>query len=56
MLNMDDDRKCAHPMCSCLSAPDSDYCSPYCEAAKETAELACQCGHAMCLAAAEEVA
>jgi hypothetical protein len=40
--------KCAHPNCSCQQASDSKYCSPYCEAAKDTAEIACGCEHSNC--------
>jgi len=40
--------KCAHPSCTCLRTKESKYCSPYCEAAKGTMELSCNCGHAGC--------
>ena len=42
------DKKCAHPSCNCKAAADSDYCSPYCKAAKGTMEISCNCGHAGC--------
>ena len=47
---MADDNKCAHEACSCMSAEDSDYCSPQCEAAAgaELTEMKCDCGHAGC--------
>ena len=47
--------ECAHEACSCAKAPDSDYCSAYCETAKDAdvVEALCGCGHAGCKAAAE---
>jgi hypothetical protein len=45
-----DKNKCAHPACNCPKPADSKYCSPYCEAAKDTTELMCNCGHAGCAA------
>ncbi len=27
--------QCAHPNCTCATAPNSKYCSPYCESAKK---------------------
>jgi hypothetical protein len=48
----DDDReKCEHSICSCTVAGDDDYCSPYCEAAGDALELACNCGHPGCATA-----
>jgi hypothetical protein len=40
--------KCAHPSCNCKATKDSKYCSPYCEAAKDTTEISCNCGHTGC--------
>ena len=40
--------KCAHPACNCPSQEDSKYCSQYCHDARDTVELACNCGHAGC--------
>jgi hypothetical protein len=40
--------KCAHPICNCEAAPDNQYCSAYCEDAKDTTEISCNCGHAGC--------
>ena len=40
--------KCAHPACTCNRTEESKYCSPYCEAAADSTELACGCGHAGC--------
>ena len=40
--------KCAHPNCTCPAGADSKYCSPYCEAAKDTTEIFCDCGHGSC--------
>lgn len=44
----DKNQKCAHKLCSCTAAEGSKYCSPNCEAAKDTTELACGCGHPGC--------
>ena len=43
---MADLKKCAHPACSCMT--DKKYCSTYCENHKDTAEIACECGHSGC--------
>jgi hypothetical protein len=40
--------KCAHKICYCLAGANSKYCSPYCEAAKDTTEIACGCEHSQC--------
>ena len=40
--------KCAHPNCTCPPAENSKYCSTYCEDAKDTTEIFCECGHATC--------
>ena len=45
---MPEQKKCAHPACNCNVADSHDYCSPYCHDAKETVELACNCGHPGC--------
>ncbi|MEJ7615420.1 MAG: hypothetical protein WKF30_00265 [Pyrinomonadaceae bacterium] len=45
----DDERKAGkHPGCNCTKAQESDYCSAYCEAAAETNETSCGCGHPGC--------
>jgi len=41
-------KKCKHPACRCMAPADSDYCSPYCHDAKDTTEIACNCGHPGC--------
>lgn len=43
-----DDKKCKHPSCTCTARPDSKYCSAYCEAAGDTTEIGCNCGHPGC--------
>jgi hypothetical protein len=53
---MSNGEKCAHPMCSCMSAPDRKYCSTYCETTKDIPEFACQCGHPARTAAGAQVA
>jgi hypothetical protein len=45
-----DREKCEHSICSCLQDEGSDYCSPYCETAGGSVELACNCGHPGCAA------
>lgn len=40
--------KCAHELCSCAVQSGSKYCSPYCEAAKNTTDIACGCEHVGC--------
>ncbi|HVG38818.1 MAG TPA: hypothetical protein VM870_06000 [Pyrinomonadaceae bacterium] len=43
-----DDNICEHPVCQCVKAKGSDYCSAYCEGARDTTEIACSCGHPGC--------
>jgi hypothetical protein len=45
---MSDQKKCANPACSCIPPKSDKFCSPHCEAAKGTIEIACQCGHPGC--------
>jgi hypothetical protein len=45
---MADAKKCAHPNCSCSVGEKQKYCSAYCEAAKGTETIACECGHPNC--------
>lgn len=47
---MADENKCAHNICSCAKAADSDYCSEHCEDAvdQDIIELRCDCGHSGC--------
>ena len=48
MQHQHSQKVCAHTGCNCTPREDSKYCSPYCEAAGDTLELACNCGHAGC--------
>ena len=41
-------KKCAHPACTCPVNKDAKYCSQYCEDARGTMEISCNCGHAGC--------
>jgi len=41
-------KKCAHPSCNCQTAKGAKYCSAYCEDAKDTTEISCNCAHAGC--------
>ncbi|HKS43130.1 MAG TPA: hypothetical protein VJX74_21125 [Blastocatellia bacterium] len=43
-------KTCDHEICNCTASDDSDYCSPYCQAASGTTELACNCKHPGCAA------
>ena len=47
---MADENKCAHSLCVCAKAPDSDYCSQHCEDAvdQDITEIRCDCGHTGC--------
>jgi hypothetical protein len=44
----DQQKKCAHPSCTCMAPKGEKYCSPYCHDAGNTTELSCGCGHAGC--------
>lgn len=52
-----DEKICAHGVCNCPAAADSDFCSPYCESAGETTNrtldenqrIICDCGHPTCV-------
>ncbi|WP_162537925.1 hypothetical protein [Granulicella sp. WH15] len=43
-------KKCAHPLCSCMAAPGSNYCSNVCADSKGMTSLACDCKHPGCSA------
>jgi len=43
-------KKCAMEGCLCMAEPGKKYCSNYCEAAKGTIKLQCDCGHDACAA------
>lgn len=45
---MPDKKECKHPGCSCTAQEGSDYCSQYCHDARDTTEIACNCGHTGC--------
>ncbi|MGA9768858.1 MAG: hypothetical protein WBV94_07455 [Blastocatellia bacterium] len=48
----DETKTCEHSICNCAATDDSsDYCSPYCQAAGDSMELACNCGHPGCASA-----
>lgn len=44
------EEKCAHEMCSCPKANDSDYCSQQCSdaAGADVTGIMCECGHPGC--------
>jgi len=41
-------KKCAMQGCLCMAQPGKKYCSNYCEGAKGTIKLECDCGHPEC--------
>ena len=41
-------RKCEHPACNCRVGKGKKYCSQYCEDARQTIELSCNCRHVGC--------
>ena len=45
---MADTKKCAHEVCQCIPREGEKYCSAYCEGAKGTITLKCECGHPAC--------
>jgi len=47
---MADENKCAHDLCVCAKAENSDYCSEHCKDAvdQDLTEIRCDCGHAGC--------
>jgi hypothetical protein len=44
---MADNKKCAHPVCSC-DITSGKYCSTECEAMEKTPDITCKCPHAGC--------
>jgi len=53
-MNATDQKKCAHPQCSCPVSQDQEYCSEACEisAAGNEANAECGCDHPQCQMAA----
>jgi hypothetical protein len=45
---MADIKKCAHPSCTCTVTKGEKFCSSRCEAAADTTEIVCECGHTGC--------
>jgi hypothetical protein len=43
-----DQKKCAHPNCSCAAPAGKPYCSVQCETAAKTPDIDCKCGHPGC--------
>ena len=43
-----DTKKCAMAGCLCTVPAGQKFCSTYCEAAKNTIKLQCDCGHPAC--------
>jgi hypothetical protein len=50
---MAENRKCAHPGCTCNASSNSQYCSQACEQAGDTQGQTCNCGHAGCEASSK---
>lgn len=40
-------KKCAHPVCSCMTT-SGKYCSAQCEAMEKMPDIDCTCAHAGC--------
>lgn len=53
---MEENNKCAHPACSCTAMKGSKYCSQSCSDARDTTEIACNCGHPGCQSGLREAA
>jgi hypothetical protein len=45
---MAESKKCAHENCTCICTDGKKYCSQFCEDAKGTQTLSCDCPHAEC--------
>lgn len=47
---MENDNKCAHDACFCMTTGDAEYCSEHCEDAhdQDIVEIRCDCGHSAC--------
>ncbi len=47
---MADESKCAHDLCVCARAENSEYCSEHCKDAvdQDLTEIRCDCGHPNC--------
>ncbi len=43
-----DNKKCAHPSCTCRTPEGQSYCSKSCESAKDVTDITCQCQHPDC--------
>ncbi len=41
-------KKCAHPACSCTVEHNEKYCSQRCKDAGDEVEISCDCGHPGC--------
>ncbi len=54
-LGLPNESPCAHPNCTCATAPQNKDCSPYCETAKGSSSIACECGHPGCARANSDV-
>ena len=48
-----ENKKCAHPNCTCQLSNNEKYCSVQCEAAADTPDVDCKCGHTECKGRAE---
>jgi len=53
-MNATDEKKCAHPQCSCLVSQGQEYCSEACEisAVGNETKGECGCDHPQCEMAA----
>ena len=45
---MANNKKCAHPICTCPAREGDSYCSDACKTAGSTTEIECNCRHSGC--------
>lgn len=47
---MENNNKCAHPLCACSVGSGNKYCSDHCRDAvdQDIVEIHCDCGHPDC--------
>ena len=48
MADENNEKKCAHPSCTCTVSGGDKYCSEYCRDARDLMEIACNCEHPGC--------
>jgi hypothetical protein len=43
-----EEKKCAHPPCTCRVTTENGYCSAQCAAVEDTPDIDCRCTHNEC--------